>query len=105
MYWYILRAGISFTIPNSELGYCVPSGQLDRNRGNTILVTMRKSPAVELMTSKRCWVLVNRTVGGSPSFVDSTKVDMVDVDGTADEAETDGDVADLDVVTAMASVD
>ncbi|KAK0717054.1 hypothetical protein B0T26DRAFT_708282, partial [Lasiosphaeria miniovina] len=51
------------------------------------------------ITSKRSCVLVNRTVGGSLSFVDLTKVSMVDADGTADEvdtdqADTDGDVVD-----------
>lgn len=69
-------------------------------------MTARKSPVVELMTSKRSCVLVNRTVGGSLSFVDLTEVGMVDADGTADkadtdEADTDGDVVDLDVIDAM----
>jgi len=65
-------------------------------------VTVRKSPVVELMILKRSCVLVNRTVGGLLSFVDLTEVSMVDADGTADEADTDGDVVDLDMIAAMA---
>jgi hypothetical protein len=61
-------------------------------------VTTRKSPAVELTMSKRSCVLVNRTVRGSLSFVDSTEVGIVD----AGEADTDRDVVNLDVIAAMA---
>jgi hypothetical protein len=42
------------------------------------------------------------SVWGSLSFVEFTEVSMVDVDRTADEADTDGDVVDLDVIDAMA---
>jgi len=72
-------------------------------------VTAKKSPVMELMTSKRSCVLVNRTVGGSLSLVEFTEVSMVDTDGTADEADTDVDAADgdtagggLDAIDAMA---
>lgn len=57
-------------------------------------MTPRKYPAVELTMSKRSRTLVNRTVGRSLSFVDSTEVGMVDAD-------TDRDVVDLDVIDAM----
>ena len=70
-------------------------------------MTATKSPVMELMTSKRSCVLVNRMVGGSLSFVDLTEVSMVDADGTADEADadeadTDGDIFNLDMIAAMA---
>lgn len=45
---------------------------------------------------------MNRTAGGSLSLVEFTEVSMVDTDGTADEADTCGDVVDLDVIDAMA---
>jgi hypothetical protein len=45
--------------------------------------------------------VVNRTVRGSLSFVGSSEVGMVDTDGTADEADIDGDVVDLDMIAAM----
>jgi len=41
------------------------------------------------------------SVWGSLSFVEFTKVSIVDVDRTADEANTNGDVVDLDVINAM----
>jgi len=43
---------------------------------------------------------VNRTAGGSLSLVEFTEVGMADTDGTADKADTDGDI-DLDVIDAM----
>jgi len=41
------------------------------------------------------------SVWGSLSFVEFTEVSMVDVDRTADKANTNGDVVDLDVINAM----
>lgn len=73
---------------------------------------VRKSPVVELLKSKRSYILVNRTVGGllsfvNLSFVNLTEISMVDADGTADKADTDeadtnGDIVDLDMIAAMA---
>jgi len=68
---------------------------------------VRKSPVVELLKSKRSYILVNRTVGGLLSFVNLTEISMVDADGTADkadadEADTNGDIVDLDMIAAMA---
>jgi len=62
---------------------------------------------VELLKSKRSYILVNRTVGGLLSFVNLTEISMVDADGTADkadadEADTNGDIVDLDMIAAMA---
>ena len=68
---------------------------------------VRKSPVVELLKSKRSYILVNRTVGGLLSFVNLTEISMVDADGTADKADTDeadtnGDIVNLDMIAAMA---
>ena len=62
---------------------------------------------MELLKSKRSYILVNRTVGGLLSFVNLTEISMVDADGTADkadadEADTNGDIVDLDMIAAMA---
>ena len=40
-------------------------------------------------------------VGEPLSCVHSTEVGIVNADGTADEADTDGDVVDLDMIDAM----
>jgi hypothetical protein len=67
-------------------------------------VTVIKSPVAQLITSKRSCTLVNRTVGGSSSCFDSTEVGIVDADGTADEADTDGDPVDGDAIAIDAMV-
>jgi len=47
------------------------------------------------------YIVWELSVWGSLSFVEFTEVSMVNVNRAADEANTNGDVVDLDVINAM----